>query len=128
MIESIQKKIEDIYRLPLFPKVHQYLLSPAQFQLYSMRLDQPQVTYMDDEGDPSIGIYLGKKVFKTITRNNRVFSFQDFCVVAEEVSYFIYLLWSKCNGKKINLLDLEIQAEIDKFLLADEFFHNDKSY
>ncbi len=126
MIESIQKRIQDIYRLPIFPKVHQYLLSPAQFHSFSNGLDRPQVIYLDEEADASIGVYLGKKVFKSITRNKHVFSIQDFCVVAEEVSHFVYLLWSKCNSKKINLLDLEIQAEIDKFLLADEIFQNDK--
>ena len=128
MIEAIQKKLEGIYRLPILPQVRQYLLSPAQFQsIANAGFDQPQVLYLDEETDASVGIYLGKKIFKNITRNNHVFSLQDLCVVAEEVSHFVYLLWSKCNGKRINLLDLEIQAEVDKFLITEGMFPDKKS-
>lgn len=125
MIESIQEKLQTIYRLPVFPKVRQFLLSPAQAQLFDGSIrDQPRVLFFEENDDANIGIYLGKKIFKNITKNNHVFSLQDFCVVAEEVSHFVYLLWSKCNAKKINLLDLEIQAEVDKFLITKELFPN----
>lgn len=47
--------------------------------------------------------------------------------MAEEISHFIYLIWSKSNEKKITLLDLEIQAEVDKFLLASNFLQSQET-
>lgn len=49
--------------------------------------------------------------------------------MAEEVSHYIYIVWSKSNGKKLHLLDLEVQGEIDKFFLAKEVYKShDQSF
>ena len=82
----------------------------------------PQVLFLDHGSDVSLGIFLGDKILSNIQKDTKVFSFQDFCIMAEEISHFVYLLWSKSNNKKISLLDLEIQGEIDKFLLAADFY------
>jgi hypothetical protein len=122
MIHILQKKIEKIYRLHSCPEALQYMISPKQFRKLSKFSDNPQVIYVDEGQDATMGIYLGPSLFRQIKKKSKIFSFQDFCVMAEEISHFIYLIWSKSNEKKINLLDLEVQAEIDKFILASEFF------
>ncbi|MEZ4845722.1 MAG: hypothetical protein R2877_01755 [Bdellovibrionota bacterium] len=126
MIHILQKKIEKIYRLSSCPEAQQYVLSPKQFKKMSRSPDKPQVIYRDEGEDVSLGIYLGSDLFKQVKRKNKVFSFQDFCVMTEEISHFVYLVWSKANGKIINLLDLELQAEVDKFMLASDFFGSGK--
>ncbi len=127
MIHLLQKKLEEIYRLETCPAADQYVLSPKQFKRFAKSSDNPQVIYVDEGSDASMGIYLGKRIFKKIQNKVKIFSFQDFCVMAEEISHFIYLIWSKSNEKKITLLDLEIQAEVDKFLLASNFFQSQET-
>lgn len=128
MIQIIQKKIETFYRLYSCPEISRYLLDLSQFKsIQEKNSADPQVLYMDDGSDVSLGVYLGEKINFNIHRSPKVFSFQDFCVMAEEVSHYIYLIWSKCNGKKTNLLDLEIQGEIDKFLLASDLYKTEAS-
>jgi len=122
MIHLLQKKIEEIYRLNRCPEVNQYLLSPKEFKKFSKTSDNPQVIYVDEGNDATLGVYFGKRIFKRIKNKVKIFTLQDFCVMTEEISHFIYLVWSKSNGKKITLLDLEIQAEVDKYLLATSFF------
>ncbi|MCC7460617.1 MAG: hypothetical protein IT286_04865 [Proteobacteria bacterium] len=126
MIHILQKKIEKIYRLSSCPEAQQYVLSPKQFKKLAKSSNNPQVIYQDEGDDMSLGIYLGSNLFKRIKQKSRIFSFQDFCVMSEEISHFIYLIWSKSNGKTINLLDLEVQAEVDKFVLASDFFGSKK--
>lgn len=41
-----------------------------------------------------------------------------FCVAAEEVSHFLMLLQRMTNQRSVTQLELEVQAEIDKFVLA----------
>jgi hypothetical protein len=43
---------------------------------------------------------------------------QDFCTALEGVSHFHYLLWSLGRGRGVSLLELELQAEVDKYASA----------
>ena len=122
MLHILQKKIEEIYRLDGCPEVNEYLLSPKHFKSIPKVSDYPQVLYVDEGNDASLGVYFGKRLFKKIKNKTRVFSFQDFCIITEEICHFVYLRWSESNNKQITLLDLEMQAEIDKYLLATNFF------
>ena len=42
----------------------------------------------------------------------------DFLTALEGVSHFLYLVWSAGYDRPVSLLELELQAEIDKFILA----------
>jgi hypothetical protein len=43
---------------------------------------------------------------------------QDFCTALEGVSHFHYLMWSLGQGRDVSLLELELQAEVDKYASA----------
>ena len=40
---------------------------------------------------------------------------QDCCTALEGVSHLLYLAWSAMQGRSVSLLELETQAEVDKF-------------
>jgi hypothetical protein len=42
----------------------------------------------------------------------------DFCTVVEGVSHFNYVAWNAALDKPVTLLELEMQAEIDKYVSA----------
>jgi hypothetical protein len=42
----------------------------------------------------------------------------DYCTVMEGVSHFQYLVWSIHCGRQLSLLELELQAEVDKYAVA----------
>ena len=87
----------------------------------SLYIDQDILNALADE-DP----------YERLTSNN----LGDFLVALEGVSHFNYLLWNAVHEKSVTQLELELQAEVDKFvtatmLLADqgadralETFHN----
>jgi hypothetical protein len=41
-----------------------------------------------------------------------------FLQVLEGVSHFIYLTWNAANDKPVSLLELELQAEVDKYITS----------
>ena len=45
---------------------------------------------------------------------------ESFCVALEGVSHFVKVVWSARMGRSVSALELEIQAEVDKFLGAQE--------
>lgn len=40
---------------------------------------------------------------------------QDCCTALEGVSHLLYVAWSALRGRRVSLLELETQAEVDKF-------------
>ena len=43
---------------------------------------------------------------------------QDFCIALEGISHFLYLIWRAAHQRQTTQLELELQAEIDKYLAA----------
>jgi hypothetical protein len=75
--------------------------------------------------DISLGIYFSEPVCKELSdiRRWRVGSWSTsqlsaFAVASEEVSHFNYLIHNAVAGRAVSQLELELQGEIDKFLLA----------
>jgi hypothetical protein len=42
----------------------------------------------------------------------------DYCTVLEGVSHFHYVTWSARHDRSVSLLELEVQAEVDKYASA----------
>jgi hypothetical protein len=42
----------------------------------------------------------------------------DYCTALEGVSHFHYLVWSATRARAVSLLELELQAEVDKYASA----------
>ena len=42
----------------------------------------------------------------------------DFCLALEGVSHFIYLAWNATADRSVTLLEMELQAEVDKYIAA----------
>ena len=49
--------------------------------------------------------------FERLTESN----LQDCCTAVEGVSHLLYFAWSALRGRAVSLLELETQAEVDKF-------------
>jgi hypothetical protein len=45
-----------------------------------------------------------------------------FCIALEGVSHFLYVLWNTDRERSVSLLELQLQAEVDKFFAAAFLF------
>ena len=48
----------------------------------------------------------------------------DFCKVLEGISHFIYLAWNAGHDKSVTLMEMEMQAEVDKYIVARALLQN----
>lgn len=76
----------------------------------------------EDEESLNLSLYLDNSVISNLNRNNPEIhldqdNFEDLCLALEGISHFIYMIWNATHDRSVTLLEMELQAEIDKFVV-----------
>jgi hypothetical protein len=79
------------------------------------------VSQQDDHLD--LALFLDASVLARLSDDDPLVSlhsenFIDFLLAVEGVSHFLYLIWNAGVDRGVTLLELEMQAEVDKFVTA----------
>jgi len=82
-----------------------------------------QVVVVHDRDGVRIGLYIDAAVIGRLADQDPTVALDganlhDFCTALEGVSHFHYLAWSLQRGREVTLLELELQAEVDKYASA----------
>jgi hypothetical protein len=121
MLATIQKRLEAIYGLRTGHDVRDYLTTDAdyvkQIQGRPVTVQETLLVRQDDE-HLDISLYLDPDVVSRLTTSagSQGHSLGDLWVALEGVSHFLYVIWNATWGHSVTLLELELQAEIDKFV------------
>jgi len=124
-LASLQESLAEIYDLPATPDVAQFLLTDrASLATVGATRASDEQLIVAEEGDTlSMALYIDSDVlerlasrdpFEALTHENLA----DYLTAAEGVSHFVYVAWNAGFDKPVTLLELELQAEIDKFVLG----------
>jgi hypothetical protein len=86
-------------------------------------LSDEQVFVVQEDGGVRIGLFIDERVLARLERRDPhealdEENLHDFCTALEGVSHFHYLIWSLARGRPVSLLELELQAEVDKYATA----------
>jgi hypothetical protein len=81
------------------------------------------VFIVEDADGVRVGLFIDRDVLERLACKDPLEALdeqnlQDFCTALEGVSHFHYLLWSVGQGRGVSLLELELQAEVDKYASA----------
>jgi hypothetical protein len=123
-LAALQDALADIYDLPATPDVAQYLLTDrARLAAMSDRVTDEQLLVAEDGDTLSLALYIDEAVLERLTRHDPFAALTheniaDYMTAAEGVSHFVYLAWNAGHDKPVTLLELELQAEIDKYVLG----------
>jgi hypothetical protein len=71
----------------------------------------------------SLGLFIDARVLERLTHRDPFDALDhnnlaDYLTAAEGVSHFVYVAWSAGFDRPVTLLELELQAEVDKYVLA----------
>jgi hypothetical protein len=127
----LQKGLQEIYELVVPHDVTDFLVtSPEEAQ----RLDSgPQARAVREklllQAEPGIlnlSLYLDQAILDNLENNSPLdglngSNLEDFCLALEGVSHFLYLIWNAGFGRAVTLLEMELQAEIDKFVVTCKY-------
>ncbi|MBI4209462.1 MAG: hypothetical protein HY538_07140 [Deltaproteobacteria bacterium] len=118
--EKLQRSIERIYDVEEVPQITRYLLNEETLRRFSKDIKEG-VYLLEEEGKAQVGVFFKSERFeafeqisplKVLDREN----LEDFLTVIEEISHFVYLLWSLRKRRPVSQLSLELQGEVDKYL------------
>lgn len=124
-LASLQSALTDIYDLPATPDVEQFLMTdPAHLREISAARTSDEQLIVAEEGDTlSLALYIDAGVLERLARRDPIaaltqHNLADYLTVAEGVSHFVYVAWNAGFDKPVTLLELELQAEVDKYVLG----------
>jgi hypothetical protein len=125
-LSFFQAEIEAIYGVEA-PGVHDFLVERDGAHAAGRSPRAPEELLVLEEADGvSLGLYLDDAVMATAAaadphhRRPRLVAraaFARLACAAEGVSHFVYLATRAAAGRPVSLLELEVQAEVDKFVL-----------
>ncbi len=115
MLRRLQRELEALYDLPLGPDVEQFVCDEDQARAIAgdaITARREALIVVERGEDVSVGLYVDPALRSPHSH------FDAVCVLAEGVSHFVYLEFRACRGGDVDELELELQAEVDKYALA----------
>jgi hypothetical protein len=125
---QLQALLADLYDAPSEHDVHDYLITnPAVAAALQDAAAPPatdeQLLIADSEAGVELGLYVDAAVLERLQQRCPLTALDesnlaDYCTVLEGVSHFHYVTWSARHDRSVSLLELEVQAEVDKYASA----------
>ncbi|HZJ54601.1 MAG TPA: hypothetical protein VFD38_10725 [Myxococcaceae bacterium] len=120
LVDEVQDQLQAIYDIEC-PRASEFLLHPEQARLLRSPGADEELWVREDEDGLEIGLYFSPALRTRLeARSLRDTAWlapglDAYCRLAEGVSHFLYLAWSAALGRRLTILELEVQAEVDKF-------------
>ncbi len=125
MIGRVQRHLESIYAFDTGLEARQFLVDPDRARRLGAatgHTTEELLILQSGEDELELGLYLCPELLKRMERLNeapgeRVVerALDPYCQLAEGVSHFLYVARAAQQERRVSLLELEAQAEVDKF-------------
>jgi hypothetical protein len=138
VVRKIDRALKRLYHLEEAYRAEDFLIKEPYFEARTAAVGSGRVLTVAadfsgalflksgvDREDLALGIYLNTSVWKELSTfrswRSDGWSLRQlgaFVVAAEEVSHFHYLLHHASRGRSVSQLELELQGEVDRFVLT----------
>ena len=128
LLRHMQTLLAQLYDAPVREDVQDFVLSDrhrlrAAVGEQAAAATDEQVYVVEEDQGVRLGVFLDGGVLARLARRDPLDALDednlaDFCTALEGVSHFHYLVWSLARGRSVSLLELELQAEVDKYATA----------
>jgi hypothetical protein len=127
VLRRLQQGLETLYRVETCLDVRAFVVNESERNRSLNDNADPRrpreqlLVRHDQEGELSLGLYLDDRTLETLKRHDpgrglHEHNFFDFCLAVEGVSHFIYVARCAAADRPVTALELELQAEVDKFV------------
>jgi hypothetical protein len=128
LLRDLQCLLEELYGIETGADVRDYLVT-CPMTLQALELDGPsrdieEKLLVEEEGhELGLALYLDADLLERLAaldprKQLCEANIGDFCTALEGISHFSYLAWNAAIDKPVTLLELEMQAEVDKYIGA----------
>lgn len=128
MLRDLQSMLSRINGIEHSLDVHDFLVTDAELldaleATDSARPATEKVLLRQSAHELGMTVYLDAELLQRLTsrdprRRLGHSNLADFCTVLEGVSHFNYIAWNAAANKSVTLLEVEMQAEVDKYVGA----------
>jgi hypothetical protein len=128
LVRELQALLAALYDAPVDQDVHDYLITDAAQAAALQERQEPlptdeQLLLAETDDGVAIGLYVDRSVLERLSvhcplRALNDDNLPDYCTALEGVSHFHYVTWSAGCDRRVSLLELELQAEVDKYASA----------
>lgn len=116
MLRRIQQLLARAYDLHALPDVEQFVCGPEVVRATvgeGVEQRGEVLLVLQDEHGVHVGLYLDPAVLARLSASSP--DFRSLCLATEGVSHFVYLSFRAGNDQQVTQLELELQAEVDKY-------------
>jgi hypothetical protein len=125
ILRQLQGLIGGIYDVSIAHDVYDFLVTNRNQLPSSVRDSTSDEELIVAGGDESFGVslYLDPAMLERLRQSNPLVRLNeenvaDYWTALEGVSHFLYFAWNAGHDKPVTLLELELQAEIDKYVAS----------
>ena len=126
MLERLQQRLHDINRSDAGYDVHDFLVTDGHLARAisggdAMTNSGETLLLCEDEHGVALSLYLDEALLDRLQADDPAAALSaglldDLCKVIEGLSHFNYVAWRASRDRSVTLLELELQAEVDKFV------------
>jgi hypothetical protein len=122
VLSRLQLGLEALYRVETNLHVDAFVIDEEQRRRSGVaRAPREQLLVREEDGELGLGLFVDGEALANLERHDPgrrldEANFSDFCVALEGVSHFVYLALCAAGHRAVSALELELQAEVDKFV------------
>jgi len=124
MLADVQRGLESLYRIDTELDVRDFVVDEkARAELAPAHLRSPreQLLVSENEGELELALFVDERALANLAANDPRArlddgNLADFLLTVEGVSHFVYLAWRARRKRSVSALELELQAEVDKYV------------
>lgn len=122
MLNLVQRGLELLYRIETDVDVTDYVIDAAtRAAIGVQRAPREQLFVAERDGDLELGLFVDERALANLAANDprrRLDdgNLQDFLLAVEGVSHFVCVVWRARHARPVSALELELQAEVDKYV------------
>lgn len=128
LLNKLQTHLEHIYEIQSQHRVHDFVIHDAvlaaQLDNSDNARELPEKLLIHQDGDNiDVALYLDEQLIQRLEELDPITqltddNIHDFWVALEGISHFVYFTYNAEYERSVSLFELELQAEVDKYILS----------
>jgi hypothetical protein len=125
ILRQLQELIGGIYDVSVTHDVYDFLVTNRSHLPAEAResVSDEELIVADDADAVGVCLYLDPELLERLRQSNPLVRLNeenvaDYWTALEGVSHFLYFAWNAGHDKPVTILELELQAEIDKYVAS----------
>jgi hypothetical protein len=124
LLPKLEAMLHELYALEIGYAVSDFLITDAavagSLDAGGRKVDE-KLLIAESNGEADVALYLEQELLDRLARHDPLTRLDgenlgDFWSALEGVSHFTYYAWNAARDKSVSLFELELQAEVDKFV------------